>query len=182
MEMVELSKIKKLSLKDSIKQLAFWKVVLIVFLIAIPGFILPSRLVFSFGDSVKYNLFWRVFQDRLFYDDYVVVKMPKEDPFAQGVNIVKKVGCLAGDELLVQGRNYYCIRSGDVIYLGMAKERARNGMKVNQFNPCGGGNECRVRVPEKYVFVIGDHKDSYDSRYFGWVSYERIITVAKPIF
>jgi signal peptidase I/conjugal transfer pilin signal peptidase TrbI len=180
--MVELSKIKKLNLRDSVKQLVFWKVVLIFFLIAVPGFILPSKFVFSFGDSVKYKLFWRVSQDKLSYDDYVVVRMPKEDFFAQGVNIVKRVGCLAGDELLVKERTYYCVRDGEVIYLGVAKERARNGMKVKQFNPCGEGNECRMRVPERHVFVIGDHKDSYDSRYFGWVSYERIITVAKPIF
>jgi signal peptidase I/conjugal transfer pilin signal peptidase TrbI len=179
---MELSRLKKLGFREGVRSLSFWKVVVVLLFLAIPGFILPSKLVFSFGDSVKYKLFWKLPQDELSYDDYVVVKMPKEDPFAKGVNIVKKAGCLAGDELLVKGKDYYCVRNGEAVYLGTAKERARNGMKVDQFNPCGGGNECRVKVPEKHVFVIGDHKDSYDSRYLGWVSYERIITVAKPIF
>ena len=182
--MVELSRLKKLGLRERVRSLSFWKVVVVLLFLAVPGFILPSKLVFSFGNSVKYKLFWKLSQDELSYDNYVVVKMPKEDPFAKGVNIVKRVGCLAGDELLVKGKDYYCIKKGGEgsIFLGTAKERARNGMKVEQFNPCGEGNECRVKVPEGHIFVIGDHKDSYDSRYFGWVSYERVITVAKPIF
>ena len=173
----------KLSEKLNIRSLSFWKIVVIFLFLAIPGFILPSKLVFSFGNSVKYKLFWKVSQDELSYDDYVVVKMPKEDPFAKGVNIVKRAGCLAGDELLIKRKDYYCIKKGEKepVFLGMAKERAKNGMKVNQFNPCG-NEECRIKVPEGYLFVIGDHKDSYDSRYFGWIPYERIITVAKPIF
>jgi conjugal transfer pilin signal peptidase TrbI len=177
---VELSRLKKLGVKESLRSLSFWKVVVVFLLLAIPGFILPSRLVFSFGDSVKYKLFWKVSLGEFSYDDYVLVKMPKEDPFAKGVNIVKRVGCLAGDELLVKGRDYYCVRGGEAVFLGTAKERAKNGMRVNQFNPCG-SVECRIRVPEGYVFIIGDHKDSYDSRYFGWVSYERVITIAKPL-
>jgi len=181
---VELSKLKKLGFRGGVRSLSFWKVVVVLLFLAIPGFILPSKLVFSFGNSVKYKLFWKVSEGELPYDDYVVVKMPKEDPFAKGVNIVKRAGCLAGDELLVKGKDYYCIRKEGKrsIFLGTAKERTRNGMKVDQFNPCGGGNECRVKVPEGHIFVIGDHNDSYDSRYFGWVPYERIITVAKPLF
>jgi signal peptidase I/conjugal transfer pilin signal peptidase TrbI len=180
--MVRLNELKKMGIKESLRSLSFWKVVVVILFLAIPGLILPSKFVFSYGDSVKYKLFWKVSHDGISYEDYVVVKMPKEDPFARGVNIVKRAGCLAGDELLVKGKDYYCVRSREGVYLGTAKERARNGMRVNQFNPCGGGNECRVKVPEGYIFVIGDHKDSYDSRYFGWVSYERIITVVKPIF
>jgi signal peptidase I/conjugal transfer pilin signal peptidase TrbI len=173
----------KLDKRLNIRSASFWKIVVIFLILAIPGFILPSKLVFSFGNSVKYKLFWKVSQDELFYDSYVVLKTPKEDPFAKGENIVKRVGCLAGDELWIKGKDYYCIRKGerDPIFLGTAKERSKTGIKVNQFNPCG-NEECRVKVPEGYLFVIGDHKDSYDSRYFGWVSYERIITVAKPIF
>jgi type IV secretory pathway protease TraF len=181
---VELGRLNNLSLKGSLKSLTFWKVVFGLLFLALPGFILPSRLVYSSGNSVNYRLFWKVSKNELSYDNYVVVKMPVEDPFAKGANIVKRAGCLAGDELLVKGRDYYCIRKGgrETVFLGAAKERAKSGVKVDQFNPCGKEYECRARVPEGYVFVIGDHKDSYDSRYFGWVPYERIIAVARPIF
>ena len=174
--MVEVSKL-------NFKRLSFWKVVFAILFLAIPGFILPSKLVIGYGDSVKYTLFWKVSKDEFSYDDYVVLKMPKEDPFAKGMNIVKRVGCKEGDELLIEGKAYYCLRKGEgkAIFLGEAKERTRTGVKVNQFNPCS-DNPCRVRVPSGHIFVIGDHKDSYDSRYFGWVPYERVIVVAKPIF
>jgi type IV secretory pathway protease TraF len=179
---VELGRLKNLEFKEYLKNLSFWKVVFGLLFLAIPGFILPSKFIYSSGDSVKYRLFWKVSGGELSYDDYVVVKMPVEDFFAKGSNIVKRVGCLAGDELLVKGKDYYCIRKGEeAVFLGTAKERARSGEKVEQFNPCGKEYECRARVPEGCVFVIGDHKDSYDSRYFGWVSYERVIAVARPL-
>jgi signal peptidase I len=167
----------------SIKSFSFWKIVVIFLLLAIPGFILPSKLVISYGDSVEYKVFWKSSIDNLSYDSYVVLNTPKEDPFAKGVNIVKRVGCLEGDELLINGRAYYCVRkdSREPVFLGVAKERSKTGIKVNQFNPCG-SEECRIKVPEGYLFVVGDHKDSYDSRYFGWVPYERIVAVAKPLF
>jgi signal peptidase I/conjugal transfer pilin signal peptidase TrbI len=173
----------KVDKKLSIRSFSFWKIVIIISLLAIPGFILPSKLVFSFGNSVNHKLFWKIFQEDLSYDSYVVLKTPKEDPFAKGENIVKRVGCLPGDELLIKGKDYYCIKKSkkELIFLGTAKERSMTGVKVNQFNPCG-ENPCRIEVPKGYIFAIGDHKDSYDSRYFGWVPYEKIIAVAKPIF
>jgi signal peptidase I/conjugal transfer pilin signal peptidase TrbI len=32
------------------------------------------------------------------------------------------------------------------------------------------------------MFVMGEHKDSYDSRYFGFVDKSRILARAYPIF
>jgi signal peptidase I/conjugal transfer pilin signal peptidase TrbI len=183
MEHKEGGVVEELNKKLSIKSLSFWKIVIVVLLLAIPGFLLPSKLVLCFGDSVKYKLFWKASQDDLSYDSYVVLKTSKEDPFAKGVNIVKRVGCLEGDELLIKGKDYYCIKKSDgsSIFLGTAKEKSMTGIKVNQFNPCG-NDPCRVEVPKGYIFAIGDHKDSYDSRYFGWVPYERIVAVARPLF
>jgi signal peptidase I/conjugal transfer pilin signal peptidase TrbI len=173
----------ELDKKLNIRSFSFWKIVAIFLLLATPGFILPSKLVISFGDSVKYKLFWKISQDELSYDSYVVLKTPEEDPFAKGANIMKGVGCLAGDELLIKGKDYYCIRKEkkEPIFLGTAKEKSKTGIKVNQFNPCE-SDPCKIEVPKGYIFVIGDHKDSYDSRYFGWVPYEKIVVVAKPLF
>jgi signal peptidase I/conjugal transfer pilin signal peptidase TrbI len=168
--------------KLSIKSLTFWKIVAACLLLAIPGFILPSKLVIAYGDSVKYKLFWKASMEAISYDSYVVLKTPEDDPYARGERLVKRVGCKEGDELLIEGKAYYCLRKGEgAVFLGEAKERSRTGVKVDQFNPCG-DNPCRVKIPSGHVFVIGDHKDSYDSRYFGWVPYERVIAVAKPIF
>lgn len=156
-------------------------------LIALPAAILPSRLVIAFGHSVNYNLFWKKTDDKnlnsLTYDDYVVIETPKENKFTQGVNIIKKVGCKEGDTLIVSVKDYFCRYAGknDTNYLGKAKDKSKEGIPVQNFNPCSNGNFCVYTIPKGYFFAIGEHPDSYDSRYLGVINVEKIIAVASPI-
>ena len=56
----------------------------------------------------------------------------------------------------------------------MAKEISLQGKKLTAFKYAG-------TVPEGKMFLTGSHKDSYDSRYFGFIDGKDILYVAYPI-
>lgn len=96
--------------------------------------------------------------------DLVAFRPIQNDPFMKNLDglIVKKVGCSYPHELVVKGKEYYCKINGNLVYLGKALERSRDGRKVKNFTWSG-------QVPKGCYFVVGTHKRSYDSRYFGFV-------------
>ena len=84
----------------------------------------------------------------------------------------KKVGCVSGDSLSVKWKkHYYC----NGTYLGYAKDKSIKGNPVENFIHNG-------IIPEGMLFVIGDHPDSYDSKYFGFLRKENVKAIAYPIF
>lgn len=85
---------------------------------------------------------------------------------------LKRVECDEGEQLSVdESKTYFC--SGR--YLGRAKDRSRAGEAVRHF--CFNGV-----VPAGKMFVMGDHIDSYDSRYIGFVDKAEVVGRAWPIF
>jgi len=104
--------------------------------------------------------------------DYVVSTIQSD--YINGgkpIKVTKKVGCASGDSLRVERKKYFC--NGKL--LGQAKEFLLNGRKLSQF-------EYSVEIPKGNLFLIGDHKDSIDSRYLGFVSEEDVTAVVYPIF
>jgi signal peptidase I/conjugal transfer pilin signal peptidase TrbI len=89
--------------------------------------------------------------------------------------MMKIIGCNEGETLTVNDeKEYYC--NGE--YLGVkAKEISLKGEPLKNFVPPAGG-----KVPAGFMFVIGQHKDSLDSRYFGFIEKSRILAKAFPIF
>lgn len=85
--------------------------------------------------------------------------------------IIKRVSCVAGERLETRGRDYYC----NGTYLGRAKEFGRKGQKLSNFTFNG-------IVPDDRMFVTSDHLDSYDSRYWGFLSKEEVMASAQPLF
>lgn len=84
---------------------------------------------------------------------------------------VKRVVGVPGDEVRLVGRQV--IVAG--VDVGRAKERSRDGKAVQ---PTAQGV-----LPRGRYFVVGDHVDSFDSRYadVGWIPIERIRGVARPV-
>lgn len=72
--------------------------------------------------------------------------------------ITKKVGCNEGQLLREINRNFYC----DFTFLGQAKEFTSNKHPLPLF-------KHKESIPQNKVFVIGEHPDSFDSRYFGFI-------------
>lgn len=87
-------------------------------------------------------------------------------------DMMKLVGCNEGDLLTVDAeKKFYC--NGE--YLVRAKDFSLKGEPLQHFAFNG-------KIPKRAMFVIGEHKDSYDSRYFGFVDKSRILARAYPIF
>lgn len=108
---------------------------------------------------------------------YVVIQTDSADPFAKGRLITKKIGCAPGETLKIAGDDYFCREE----YLGKAKHYSKTGVPVKPFNPCG-SVVCEQVVPDGMYFVVGTHKDSYDSRYFGFVPKEKIVARVIPLW
>lgn len=85
--------------------------------------------------------------------------------------VMKIARCLPGERLEVSDRMYYC--NGE--YLGKAKEYSLRGEKVDNFVWDG-------VVPSGRIFVMGEHRDSLDSRYFGFIEAKDVIAVGHPLY
>jgi type IV secretory pathway protease TraF len=84
---------------------------------------------------------------------------------------IKRVACAAGAFLENRGNDYFCAGR----YVGTAKDRSRGGGATHKY-------QHRDTIPIGYVFVTGDHADSYDSKYFGLVNTKDIESVLYPVF
>lgn len=142
-----------------------------------------SKIVIAVGKSVPYLIFLKDSNfGNLTKGSYVVVKTSEEDSVAKGELIIKQISCIPGEKIVISGLNYYCcgVKGSACEMVGIAKTKRLTGEEVIPFNPCK-KKFCEVVIPEGFYFVIGFHKDSYDSRYFGLVEAERILLKLKPI-
>jgi signal peptidase I/conjugal transfer pilin signal peptidase TrbI len=78
---------------------------------------------------------------------------------------------MPGDHLKTLDRLYYC--NGE--FLGWAKEYSLKGERVENFVYDG-------VVPTGNIFVMGEHKDSFDSRYFGFIEAMDVAAIGHPVY
>ena len=153
-----------------------WKVWLALVSLLAAGTFLPAKIAVTLTPSLKHRVYWltRV-PSHAHRGDYVLFH--DSGHTARGglkttEELMKRVGCDEGDQLSVDlEKRFYC--NGD--YLVTAKERTIKGEPLQHFNYNG-------IVPKGSMFVMGDHRDSYDSRYFGFVGKDRITATALPLF
>ena len=172
------------------KELAL-KRALLAFLLAIVAFVVASfvtkKIVIAGGGSVPYYVFLKSNKSPE-KGDYVVLKTSENDEFAQGKVMVKRVTCVGGEVLKIVDLDYYCCKTAEddfnsCVHLGKAKLYSKTGKRVFPFNPCG-SNLCVVEIPKGKFFVVNSHVDSYDSRYFGFVSQDgdyKILYTVRPL-
>ncbi len=84
---------------------------------------------------------------------------------------VKRVACAPGNRLVSKGKDYYC----DGAFIGTAKDVSSTGATTMAFRYDG-------RVPEGCLFVTGSNRDSYDSRYFGFLGMDHVKARLVGIF
>ena len=135
-----------------------------------------SHIRFTPTPSLTHRLFWSVKTGvgakRFKHGDYVLFRQYVPAPVNRTVGIAKRVECIAGDTLRSDNNgDYYC----NGRYLGRAKKYLAAGTQLRAFLYDG-------LVPIGEIFVCGDHKDSYDSRYFGFIRASRVEEQWFPIF
>lgn len=146
---------------------------LFFFALILGGALIPSRFAITLTNSLDHRVFYI---DRapstVEKGDYVMFYITSKYHGSKPMRIIKQVSCNEGESLKIAGMDYYCNQNE---YLGRAKEYSMKGEKLDKFVYDG-------TVPKGYIFVSGHHKDSYDSRYFGFVKKSEIIAKAYPIF
>jgi type IV secretory pathway protease TraF len=120
------------------------------------------------SESVRYSVLWEV-GGPVGKGDYVNVPLPVQfrTPNPRGLwamfvggrpeLMTKRVGCVGGEVLRVANGGHYC----DDVWLGSALRYGSDGQPLHMFVWNG-------RVPYGKVFLTGDDRRSYDSRYLGF--------------
>lgn len=133
----------------------------------------PRFFCFALPPSLSHKLFW-VDRDtwKISRGDYVIYSHSDKNTGDRALQMVKEVVCDEGDILVVDSaKRYFC----NGVYLGKAKDRALNGSTLGYFVWNG-------PVPSGMLLPMGEHKDSYDGRYYGFVKKTAVLYKAHPVF
>jgi len=145
--------------------------VTIVASLALTGWFIDRKLIFTCTPSLSHRLFLIRSVSDLKKGDYVVFTL-HGDRFAKSKDkLIKRIACADGDFLRVIRKKYYC----NGFFLGVAKDTTLSGEKLDNFIYGG-------MMEKDALFVMGEHKDSYDSRYFGLIQKNQVISKAYPIW
>ena len=150
---------------------------LILFLGALimAGMLIPSRFAVSLTPSTDHRVFFLKqgpAREELRRGAYVLFDFRSE--YIDGGSsrkAIKRVACGAGDEFSTSGDTCYC----NGREMAVAKIRSLKGEKLPHFSYNG-------KIPEDRIFVTGQHRDSFDSRYFGFIGKEKVKALAYPLF
>lgn len=150
----------------------FWLMILAAVAI---GTIIPRKIGIILTPSLNHRIFWLSRNPQhvgrsdyvYFVDPELARKVGKPDT----PNIFKRIRCDEGDVLSVDtAKRFFC----NGVFLGIAKDYSRKGEKMQYFTFNG-------KIPHGFMFVMGEHRDSYDSRYFGFVDKGRVRARLYPI-
>lgn len=139
------------------------------------SWLLASHLLITTTPSLSERVFWKT-SDRAKIEsvqrgDFVIFDQFLPEPKQEVRSLIKRVACGPGDTLTVTGDSYFC--NGQ--YLGLAKHKTRMGSPLTPFVFNG-------VIPPGNLFAMGDHKDSYDSRYWGFKEISKINARAWAFF
>jgi conjugal transfer pilin signal peptidase TrbI len=163
------------------------------------GITLPSKFAVSITKSLDHRIYY-ISRDpsegELHKGDYIIFFI-RSKYFKNGepIRLIKQIACDEGEYIIELNRHYYCVSNleGHTVqelkdswlagrhvkgvlpsYIGKAKEYSLKGDKLDKFDYSG-------VIPKGYCFVAGHHKDSFDSRYWGFVKKSEVKAKAYPI-
>lgn len=166
---------KDVKAKHPNKVLSVTGLILAVLIFTYMGKAVPKNILISHTDSVGHKLFYfkrHVDPKQLKKGDYAVFPIDTSYiPNCHPCKVIKQISCVEGEYLYCNSAGaYYCGNR----FLGMAKTKSKKGEPVQPFVYNG-------IVPTNKIFATGGHKDSYDSRYFGFVEKSKITGLAIPL-
>lgn len=130
------------------------------------------KIVFQTDYSVNFTYGYMDQKDKTpVKDEYFgfIFKAVQNDKY--GMRFVKRVACMSGERLIHSGRDFYC----NGAFLATAKAWDRKGNPAAPFDFNG-------TIPDGKYFALGEHADSYDSRYWGFVNHGWILGRVHRIF
>ncbi|MDH5543691.1 MAG: S26 family signal peptidase [Nitrospinota bacterium] len=156
------------------KKKSVWLVLLLIPFVYI-GSRIPENFAVTTSASLSHRIYFLVRlkkEDKIHRGDYVWIRSLSSKYIDDGkeFSAIKRVACNAGDLLEVSDQNYSC----NGRYLGRAKRYSLKGVLLKDFIFNG-------IIPEGEIFVMGEHKDSFDSRYLGFIKRDNIGAVGIPI-
>lgn len=150
-------------------------ITVVVMVMAVPALCLtlPRYFCVALPPSLFHKLFWIDRNtSRIGRGDYVLFSHRDMATRGRTMLMVKLVGCNEGDMLTVDNiKRYYC--NGE--YIGRAKDKGLNGTPLRNFDWNG-------PVPAGKILPMGQHKDSYDGRYYGFIAKSEVKGKAHPVF
>lgn len=163
-----------------------FKIFILITLILIAGTAIPNYFAVTTTASLNKRIYFIKKSkqvEKLKTGDYVMFSLLKSkqenDLPAKLVRMIedggedlqiKRIGCSAGEEIKNIGNEYYCKNE----LIARAKDYSLDGERLKKFEFSG-------KIPEGDMFLVGDHVDSYDSRYFGFIKTKDIIATVYPL-
>lgn len=163
-----------------------YKIYIIITLIVIAGAAIPNYFAVTTTPSLNKRIFFIIKSkqiEKIKTGDYVMFSLLKSKPERalpaklvrmikeEGEDLqIKRVGCIAGEELKNIGNEFYCKNK----LIAKAKEYSLGGEPLLKYNYSG-------IVPRGALFLVGDHIDSYDSRYFGFLKTKDVTAIVYPL-
>jgi len=163
-----------------------YKIFIVIILIVIAGAAIPNYFAVTTTPSLNKRIFFIIKSkqiEKLKTGDYVMFSLlrskPESDLPVKLVRMIKdegedsqikKIGCVAGEELKNIGNEFYCKNK----LIAKAKEYSLGGERLKKFEFSG-------KIPKGNMFLVGDHIDSYDSRYFGFIKAKDILAMVYPL-
>jgi len=153
-----------------------WRLWMAITCLLVAGTLLPYKFSVTLTPSLKHRIYWLTRNpEKVVRGDYVLFhhkELAAKVGMKKSEEMLKVLGCNEGDQLTVDAeKKFYC--NGE--YMIRAKDISLKGEPLQHFVFNG-------QIPKGVMFVLGQHKDSYDSRYFGFVDKNRILAKAYPIF
>jgi conjugal transfer pilin signal peptidase TrbI len=153
-----------------------WRLFLIILAVVVAGTVIPRRIGMILTPSLAHRFFWVSKDpqsvgrgDYVFFED---AELARKVGKPEHPNIFKVIRCDEGDTLTVDAdKRFFC--NGE--FLSVAKDYSLKGEKMQYFAFNG-------KIPKGFMFVMGEHRDSYDSRYFGFVDKSRVRAKLYPIY
>lgn len=139
------------------------------------GMLIPSRFAVTLTPSTDHRIFFLKkgpMREELEKGSYVMFDI-RSGYIDHGAShgVIKRIACAEGGQLSTEGDTFYC----EGRKVAVAKSRSFAGVKLPRFDFSG-------KVPAGMIFVAGEHRDSFDSRYFGFLRKEEVKALAYPLF
>ncbi|MCR4314132.1 MAG: S26 family signal peptidase [Candidatus Uhrbacteria bacterium] len=132
---------------------------------------IESHLLITLTPSLSHRVYLMERTKEVGKNDYVVFSLKGDIVAKDNDKLLKKVSCAGGDTLKIAGKEYFC----NGVSLGTAKDFSLKGNRLDNFVYEGA-------IGRGLLFVTGDHKDSYDSRYFGFIHKDQVTAKAYPLW